>query len=171
MFWKRKVKRELLLWTEHVLSKPSPFFNGLPSCPFAQKAWRDRKVKVTFGTPGQINKHMINWDDSINLIIHVIKDKKHFSTLDWVCEIENKKHKAKDLFAMEFLPGTGVESGQPDDELEDWPHLVDEEYAMVFIQRLADLKKASQTLDNKGYYDNCSPQFKNYVSERNEYAR
>lgn len=72
---------------------------------------------------------------------------------------------------MEFVPGIGVESGQPDDEMEDWPHLIDEDYAMVFIQRSSDLKQASEMLDKKGYYKNCTAQFKTYVSERNTDAR
>ena len=171
ILWRWRVKKELLLWTEHVLSKPSSFFGGLPACPFASKAWRDKKVKVTFGRPSDVHRYMSNWTDTHRLHIHVIKERVHFGTLNWVCKIENKRYKEKDLVAMEFVPGIGVESGQPDEELEDWPHLIDEEYAMVFIQRLSDLKEASKMLDNKGYYDNCTPQFKKYVSERNENAR
>lgn len=114
---------------------------------------------------------MENWDDQHRLQIHIIKEKVHFGTLNWVCKIENKRFKQRDLVAMEFVPGIGVESGQPDDEMEDWPHLIDEDYAMVFIQRSSDLKQASEMLDKKGYYKNCTAQFKTYVSERNTDAR
>jgi len=171
ILWKHRVKKELLLWTDHVLSKPSSFFNGLPSCPFAKKALRDKSVRITFGKPSEINKYMAIWNESHQLHIHIIKEKVYFNTLSWVCKIENARYKTKDLVAMEFVPGNGIESGQPDGELHDWPHLIDEEYAMVFIQRLSDLKEASEMLDNKGYYDNCTSQFKKYVSERNENAR
>tara|TARA_X000001388_G_C2198537_1_gene110340 strand:- start:138 stop:545 length:408 start_codon:yes stop_codon:yes gene_type:complete len=134
-------------------------------------AWKNKQVKVTFGKPSQINRYLDTWDNTYKLHIHVIKEKVYFNTLNWVCKIENKRYKKRDLAVMEFVPGVGVESGQPDDELENWPHLIDEEYAMVFMQRLSDLKKASKILDSKGYYDNCTAQFKKYVSERNENAR
>jgi len=114
---------------------------------------------------------MKNWDGRHRLQIHIIKEKVYFNTLNWVCKIENKRFKQRDLVAMEFAPGIGVESGQPDEEIEEWPHIIDEAYAMVFIQRASDLKNASKMLDNKGYYDKCSPEFKSYVSERNEDAR
>ena len=171
IFWRRKVKKELLLWTDHVLSKASKFFNGLSACPFAKKAWKKKQVKVTFGRPSHINRYLETWDDSCKLHIHVIKDRVHFGTLGWVCKIENKRYKSMDLVAMEFVPGLGVESGQPDQELQNWPHLIEEPYAMVFMQRASDLKKASEMLDSKGYYDNCTEQFKKYVSERNKNAR
>ena len=167
--WRWRVKRELKLWTNYVLSKPSQFFNGCSPCPFAKKAWAKKEVKVVFGDPHKIDYYMDNWTNEYQLLIQVFRNKKHFSQLEWVCEINNRRHRKNDLVAMAFVPGVGVETGQPDEEMEDWPHLIEEPYAMVFIQKLSELKKASNTLNRRGYYKNCTPQFNKYVHERGKH--
>jgi hypothetical protein len=67
---------------------------------------------------------------------------------------------------MAFVPGGGPDTGQPAEEMEDWDPLVDEEYAMVFIQSLSDVNDASESLEASGYYENCTPEFRKYVFDR-----
>ena len=44
----KSVIKELQDWALVGLSKPNEFFNGLPPCPYAQKAWAEEKVAVIF---------------------------------------------------------------------------------------------------------------------------
>ena len=37
---------EIRSWSKHALEKPLDYFNGLPPCPYAEKAW----AKRTFDT-------------------------------------------------------------------------------------------------------------------------
>ena len=40
--------KEVEDWINEVLSKPNKIFGNLPPCPYARKAWKDKKVKVTY---------------------------------------------------------------------------------------------------------------------------
>ena len=64
--------------------------------------------------------------------------------------------------------GDAVPPGQPEEELEDWDHLIDEPYSMVFIQRLSTVNAASEKLERQGYYKNCTAEFLEYVTDRRE---
>ena len=35
-------------WIRNFVTKPNPVFGNLPPCPYARKAWKDKKVKVTY---------------------------------------------------------------------------------------------------------------------------
>ena len=35
---------EIRSWSKHALEKPLDYFNGLPPCPYAEKAWEDNRV-------------------------------------------------------------------------------------------------------------------------------
>ena len=41
----QKVIEEVKEWTNQVLDKPNPFFNDLPACPYARKAFVIRKSR------------------------------------------------------------------------------------------------------------------------------
>ena len=169
-FWRRQIKKELGLWVEHVLSRPSSFFNGLPPCPYARRSWAG-KTKVVFGVPSDVDQIMRNWSPKYELVILVVKDQDHFPMIDCACKAANVVHQGSNLYAMDFVPDAGPDSGQPDEEMVDWPHVVDEPYAMIFVQELAQLKQASKSLRSKGYYKNCTDSFNKYVLERNNHAR
>ena len=166
--WRNRVRKEIGLWCEHVLDRPSKFFNGLAPCPYAKSAWNTGKAKLVFGNASDVNRIMTCWDDKHDLVILVIKNEKEFDRVAWTCKVQNTRHADSDLYAMDFVPGEGIDSGQPDDEMMDWPHVIEKDYAMVFVQRISELHKASASLERKGYYTNCSPEFRNYVHERND---
>lgn len=44
----KQICEEILAWSAHTLQKPNPYYNGLPPCPYAQKAWEDEKVIILF---------------------------------------------------------------------------------------------------------------------------
>ena len=37
--------QEIKAWSKHALEKPLDYFNGLPPCPYAEKAWEDNRQK------------------------------------------------------------------------------------------------------------------------------
>lgn len=159
---------EIQRWSRQVLEKPSSHFNGLPPCPYAKKAWLDRRVQVDFGGKETVMKHTKNWDDSLDLLIVVTEDWEWGDIDEW-CDGENDKLSDDDLTLMAFVPGDDEEgTGQPEEEATDWEPLVEEPYAMVFIQRLSKVNAASMSLQQAGYYKNCKAGFLEYVTNRRE---
>lgn len=164
--WRLKVVAEIQQWSKQVLERPSNHFEGLPPCPFARKAWADNKVKVGFGGKKEILKSCLNWDESIDLLI-VVTEGWEWGEIDEWCEEENKQLAQDDLALMAFVPDSeAVPPGQPVEELEDWEPLLEEPYAMVFIQRLSTVNTASDKLERQGYYKNCTTEFLEYVKDR-----
>ena len=166
--WKLKVVAEIKQWSRQVLERPSDHYSGLPPCPFARKAWADNKVKVTFGDKKEVLKQCLNWDESLDLLIVVTEDWDWGDIDDW-CEEENEQLSDDDLTLMAFVPDSdNVPPGQPVEEMEDWDPLIDDPYAMVFIQRLSTVNAASRKLERQGYYKNCTAEFLEYVNDRRE---
>lgn len=166
--WRIQVATEIRRWSKQILERPSDHFNGLPPCPFARKAWAEKKVKISFGGKDKVMAYCKNWDDSLDLLIVVTED-WDWSDIDEWCEGENDKLSDDDLTLMAFVPGEGDGyHGQPEEEMEDWDHLLDDPYAMVFIQRLSAVNAASKKLEDRGYYKNCTATFLEYVKTRRE---
>ena len=169
--WKIKVVEEIRRWSHDVLQVPSDHFNGLPPCPYAQAAWANNKVKVDFGGVDTVLGHTENWDDRNELVIVVLDKEVKFETIEPWCDYQNDKLASKDFALMPFVPGAGVGTGQPDEEAANWEPIVEEDYAMVFVQRLSDVNEASESLENSGYYKNCTAEFLKYVHDRRERER
>ena len=113
-------------------------------------------------------KHTKNWDDSLDLLIVVTEDWEWGDIDEW-CDGENDKLSDDDLTLMAFVPDNDEEgTGQPEEEATDWEPLVEEPYAMVFVQRLSKVNAASMSLEQAGYYKNCKAGFLKYVTNRRE---
>jgi hypothetical protein len=166
--WRLKVVKELKTWSEQVLEKPSSHFNNLPPCPFARKAWAQKRVKIDFGGPEDINKWTSKWPPHVDLLIVVAEDWDCSEISSW-CDRENSRLLDKDLTLMAFIPGDeGEDTGQPEEETSNWDYLIDDPYPMVFIQKLSHLNAASEMLERRGYYKNCTAGFLGYIKERRE---
>jgi len=164
--WRLKVVEEIRLWSRKILETPSDHYNGLPPCPFAHKAWTDQKVKISFGAKEEILAQCIEWNDNVELVIVVIEDWDWEDVEKWT-EKENDNLKNVDLALMAFVPDSeATDSGQPIEEMENWEPLLDEPYAMVFIQRLSLVNAASDKLERAGYYKNCTAEFLEYINDR-----
>jgi hypothetical protein len=57
----RAIVTEITQWSADALEKPSPFFNGLPPCPYARQAWMDSRVAYSL----QVRKEL-----SGSLLLH-----------------------------------------------------------------------------------------------------
>ena len=163
--WRDQVREEILTWASDVLSVPSDHFSGLAPCPFARRCVSDCGLDIQFGDEGTVLGSCDRWDDSFDLVIVVTEGWDHSSITEW-CEVENERLASRDLTLMAFVPGEGPDTGQPPEEGDDWDYLVEDEYPMVFIQRLSKVNDASMVLDRRGYYRNCSAEFLEYVNVR-----
>lgn len=169
--WKIKVVEEIRRWSHDVLQVPSDHFGGLAPCPYAQAAWANNKVKVDFGGVDTVLQHTKEWDDRVDLVIVVLHKDVKFDTIEPWCEYQNDMLAKDDFALMPFVPGSGVGTGQPEEEATDWDPIVEEDYAMVFVQRLSDVNEASESLEHSGYYKNCTAEFMEYVKDRRERER
>jgi hypothetical protein len=170
--WKIKVVAEIQRWSQDVLQIPSGHFNGLPPCPYAQAAWANSKVKIDFGDVDTVLNHVKNWDDRNEWVIVVLDMDIDLDNIEPWCDYQNDMLAKKDFALMPFVPDQeSVTTGQPDEELTAWEPIVEDEYAMVFVQRLSDVNEASESLENSGYYKNCTAEFLKYVHDRRERER
>ena len=156
----QEICQEILAWSAHTLQKPNPFYNGLPPCPYAQKAWEDHKVAILFKYDTNLQclySTISQWEDTFDLVIIVDmafdKDPDDFHDyLDMLNDaISEGVFIDRDIWLMGFHP-----HDEPNDFIDDssFMQMVDDEYAMIFVQRLSKIQEAADKLEQKGYYDN-----------------
>lgn len=177
---KEKIKNEIRSWSREQLEPPNPDFNNIPACPYAKKAWEDRKVIFDFKTKSYdtsiVYKYLENWDDSLDLVIVVdtafLEDTEDFHDhIDFINEnISENVFGDRDLWVMGFHPYDDTNELIDDGDFEGESET---EYAILFVQRLSKLEVASEKLNNQGYY---STYFDTYDVEqmyavRKEYYR
>ncbi len=155
-----QICQEIMAWSDHTLHKPNPFYNGMPPCPYAQKAWEDNKVLILFkyDTNMQVLYSTISqWEDAFDLVIIVDmafqKDPDVFHDyLEQLNEaISDGVFIDRDMWLMGFHP-----HDEPNDFIDDnsFMQIVEDEYAMIFVQRLSKVQESADKLAKKGYYDN-----------------
>ena len=153
------IVEEITQWSSKALEIPSPFFNNLPPCPYARKAWADDKVAIIFKKEDSyqtLYKCISCFDDAFDLAI--------------VVDLDNTKnpedfHDYLDSLNDFIAEGTFIDEDiwlmgfHPDDELNELVEEVaidavtDTSYAMIFVQRLSKLQEAADKLNKKGYYN------------------
>ncbi len=155
----KDIYQEILAWSEHTLQKPNPYFNNLPACPYAKKAWSEGRVAVLFKSENNyqaIYSTVSQFDDTFDLVIVVDmaykKDPEEFHNyLEQMNEaISRGIFIDRDVWLMGFHP-----HDDENDYLDEatFEQLVSDEYAMIFIQRLSKVYKSSQQLKALGYYE------------------
>ena len=154
----QKVIEEIKEWTNQVLDKPNPFFNDLPACPYARKAFLSDKVGFSFSYDKSMQglyTVLSQFDDTYDVILFVqfdfVEEPQEFH--DYIGALNSAISMGifiqKDLWVMGFHPYD--ESEEAFDQ--EFDHLVEEPYAMFFVQRLSAIEKAAEMLREKGYYD------------------
>jgi hypothetical protein len=155
----KDIYQEILAWSEHTLQKPNPYFNNLPACPYAKKAWAEGRVAVLFKSEDNyqtVYSTVWQFDDVFDLVIVVDmaykKDPEEFHNyLEQMNEaISRGIFIDRDVWLMGFHP-----HDDENDYLDEatFEQLVSDEYAMIFIQRLSKVYKSSQQLKALGYYE------------------
>ena len=161
-----EIVQEIKLWSSQILEKPSSYFNDLPPCPYARKAWVDDKVAIVFKRHDSyqpLYSCISQFDETFDLVIVVdLANKKdpeefhdYFDSLNDV--IASGTFIDKDIWLMGFHPDDEVSEAAEQTAIE---AVTDTEYSMIFVQRLSKLQEAADKLDKKGYYDS-------YVGEYN----
>ncbi len=155
------VKAEIRDWSAAALEQPSPHFNGLPPCPYARKAWSEDKVAILFkyeASQQVLYSTVSQFDDNYDLAVIVdfefYEDSDVFhGYLDEMNDvISDGMFIDRDIWVMGFHPDDEESEFVEDLALDFDPH-VEDEYALVFVQRLSKLQEAADKLATKGYYE------------------
>ena len=71
----KEICDEIKKWSETVVEKPNPYFNNLPSCPYARQAWKTNKVSFLFKKDGgfqDLYTVVSSFNDELDLsLIHI----------------------------------------------------------------------------------------------------
>jgi hypothetical protein len=153
------IEEDLRSWSREVLEVPSAHLKGLPPCPYAAKAWRDNKVLVVESQDifADSAKHCERFTVlGKELVIIATFDLPAPEDLQALSEDLNERFPA--LHCMTFHPDYGADDAGLDFLTDnDWESSVSEDYAMLFVQGLAQVVVASDKLQPLGYYDVYPP--------------
>tara|TARA_B100000212_G_C27357753_1_gene526662 strand:- start:998 stop:1654 length:657 start_codon:yes stop_codon:yes gene_type:complete len=149
------IKKELINWATGVLSKKTDFYSNNPPCPFAQSALQlgFADVKYGFGPyMSNVMQTISNYPKEMSMVIHAQIDPKFTAKelKEWT-KLHNREVCKNDLWLISFHPEDDPNENMEDDK--DFEELVEEDYALVFVQNLTELNDASKVLELKGYYD------------------
>ena len=153
-----KIFDEIREWSRFALEKPNKNYNDLPSCPYAKTAWQNKKVSFALKTKNNYNiiYSLINkFHDSKDLIIVVdlaFENNEIFhNNLSNINELIHKNNfSQRDIWLMGFHPDDDVNELIDDGT---FTEIVQDEYALIFVQRLTKLQESANKLKKLGYYD------------------
>ena len=152
------IETEIRRWSANVLEKKNKAFNNLPACPYAQAAWDKDKVGIVFKYDKDyqsLYSLISTFDDRYDLVILVdtaYDDYEKFH--EYIEQLNDAISQGffidKDIWLMGFHP-----EGDENDNLEgeSFEPLVEEEYGLIFVQRLTKLQESAEKIKKLGYYD------------------
>jgi hypothetical protein len=156
----QNIVKEICQWSKEALETKSSFFGGMPACPYARQAWADQKVSIMFKYEPSFQvlyTSISQFDDNfeLNIIVDMNYEKNPEDFHDYlhslnIC-ISDGMFIDRDIWLMGFHP-----DDEPNDFVaepsEGFEPYVDQEYAMIFVQRLSKLQESADKLAKKGYY-------------------
>ena len=160
---RKQIIEDVRIWSKHFLEVPNLHLGGVPACPFAKKAWLDKKVWVAVKTKNstykkELNDCLKNLDFTKKEILifcdpyySYSPDELHMATEDF-----NEWYNRKDFYFMSFHPSNPATE-------EEQKFLVspnndtnlsgpDYKYSMMLVQKFSQLQEASDKLHKQGYY-------------------
>jgi len=154
---------DVRLWSSHYLEIPNIHLGGVPACPFAKKAWHDKKVWVSVKSKGtqykkELNNHIKNLDFNVSEILVFCDPYYSYSPNDLHIATEefNYFYNKEDLYFMSFHPSNPATKKDqeflvsPNGEIP--PIESDLKYSMMLVQKFSQLHQASDKLKKQGYY-------------------
>ena len=161
---RKQIIEDVRIWSKHFLEVPNLHLGGVPACPFAKKAWLDKKVWVAVKTKNstykkELNDCLKNLDFTKKEILifcdpyfSYSPDELHVATEDF-----NEWYNRKDFYFMSFHPSNPATE-------EEQKFLVspnndtnlsgpDYKYSMMLVQKFSQLQEASDKLHKQGYYE------------------
>ena len=144
--------KEVEDWINEVISKPNKIFGNLPPCPYARKAWKDKKVKVTYDRIVSEQDYEKVKSGELDLIMII----QQGANID---ELYEFKHYLENTLGKDFVV------------LEDHPELKEEVGGMnlnfgkpvLFVQNRKKLTEARKFLETKDYYKNFDKEYKDDI--------
>ena len=179
---REQIIEDVRLWSKHFLEVPNLHLGGVPACPFAKKAWMDKKVWVAVKTKRstykkELNDCLKNLDFTKKEILifcdpyySYSPDELHMATEDF-----NEWYNRKDFYFMSFHPSNpATEEEQrflvsPNKDVDvSGP---DYKYSMMLVQKFSQLQEASDKLHKQGYYKQWPDEYYRdvVVSRANKY--
>ena len=153
------IEQDLRSWSREVLEVPNQHLRGLPPCPYARKAWRDNAVLVveTGDIMSDARKHCEEFHaQGKELLIVATFDLPEAGALHALSEELNTAF--PQLHCMTFHPDYDADDAELDFLTDnEWQSEVSKDYAMLFVQDLAQVVAASDRLQPLGYYDVYPP--------------
>tara|TARA_B100000780_G_scaffold278477_1_gene252126 strand:- start:1461 stop:2054 length:594 start_codon:yes stop_codon:yes gene_type:complete len=154
-----EIVKDIRLWSSEILEKPSPYFNNIPPCPYAKKAWMSDRVAILFiheNNHQTLYSCISQWDDKQDIAL--IADLGNTKNVDEFHEYLDQLNQVisdgmfidRDIWLMGFHP-----DDDPSEFVQDAEFITSAEtpYAVIFVQRLSKLQQAADKLNKKGYYD------------------
>ena len=179
-----EIIEDVRIWSKHFLEVPNLHLGGVPACPFAKKAWLDKKVWVAVKTKNstykkELNDCLKNLDFTKKEILifcdpyfSYSPDELHLATEDF-----NEWYNRKDFYFMSFHPSNPATE-------EEQKFLVspnndtnlsgpDYKYSMMLVQKFSQLQEASDKLHKQGYYKMWPDEYYQevVVSRANKYKK
>jgi len=144
------LEQEVEKWIEQSISKPNKIFGNLPPCPYARKAWKDKKVSVLTDTFTHDYDKLASGE--LDVILIVLKGATFESLL--VEKNSLQKNLGKGVVVLEDHPeqkedvmGYNLNFGKP----------------VLFVQNRNKLNEARKYLNTKDYYQNFDEEYKDDI--------
>jgi len=147
-----QMTKEVEDWINETLSKPNEIFGNLPPCPYARKAWKDKKVKVTYDKAVLIEDYAKLKSGEIDLIMIIQQD----ASVDELYKLKDylESNLGKDYVILEDHPelkeevgGMNLNFGKP----------------VLFVQNRNKLTEARKFLESTDYYKNFEKEYKDDI--------
>mgnify|MGYP003121550045 FL=1 len=171
-----EIIEDVRIWSKHFLEVPNLHLGGVPACPFAKKAWLDKKVWVAVKTKNstykkELNDCLKNLDFTKKEILifcdpyfSYSPDELHVATEDF-----NEWYNRKDFYFMSFHPSNPATE-------EEQKFLVspnndtnlsgpDYKYSMMLVQKFSQLQEGYYEMWPDEYYQEV------VVSRANKYKK
>ena len=160
------IEKDIRRWSKEVLEIPSPELNNLPPCPYAKQVWKNNTYKFDINNKFDtlkscVNKFVKGQYSNYQIVIWTSYEypasQQYF---EGYLEGYNESLAiaGKDVYLMGFHPDFDAEEAELAFLNRDYEQEEENEYAMVFVQKLSEVNKASEDLEKKDYYKNFSTQ-------------
>lgn len=145
----KTAEKEIRVWIYDYLSVPRVQLNNLSACPYAKPAIDQNKIRFLEGVEviGDLANLSKSWDDDLDGVVLVYDRGTNAQEFITNVLVGNKSHlQPNGLVALEDHPDipeniAGLTFNQGT-------------YALIIVQKLDKLNKASESLRAKGYYTN-----------------
>ena len=144
------LEQEVEKWIEQSISKPNKIFGNLPPCPYARKAWKDKKVSVLTDTFSHDYDKLKTGELDVVLIV---LEGATFKTL-----LDEKKSLQKNLGK-----GVVILEDHPEQKEDVMGYNLNFGKPVLFVQNRDKLKEARKYLESKDYYQNFDEEYKDDI--------